>query len=657
MYIRWWLLSLVVLAGILAGCGSDDPPDECAGVVPVCSAQEECTGGATCDPCGRCVGGSDLCTGDDDCAEGERCEAGSCVDAGCASDEDCGSGESCIEGSCVVTDCKKAGCSDGLNCREADGLCVECLSDSYCTDAEAPFCENDSGTCVGCRSDLDCTAGLRCSPDFACVSCVENSDCSEPTPVCNQALGACGLCNTDDDCPSGSHCREDATCYLGPEHGEACTPDGSCAPGFLCIGGTCAASCDLYEPDCPSGTGCDLLGNGEGRALFEGGEPVAACLDASEGAAAERPCGGAIGCKPGLFCVPTSVDGGICKPFCSPDDPNPSCSTGDVCMALSLGADGEEVGLCHTPNSWLDLCVNDGDCQNGLGCTPSLEDGALVGRCAYTAGTGAPTTPCTDGDECRSGMCLEGSGFCWGGCETNEDCGSGNHCMQFTFNIGNGQTAPFNGCVPGCLSDLDCRDLGDSSVCGLGIIDDQLVGVCTLRDGPANPGDFCTANEQCGTGVCFTNGTSTSAATAGFCSGPCEVDADCSENTACRETALRIGGTDVAPIYSTLDMCWGGSCTSHADCPASWACGTDLDPQDTERYRLSCSPQVGTLEGGAACTSNADCRGGACVQFTGAASSICFDPCDTDLDCGDTAFCGPVSIGDLTVVNACIPLL
>ncbi len=653
------LLSILTL--LLAACdgGGGGTVDPCAGVTPECTSDAACNPGASCDECGRCIGGG--CAIDTDCGGGQVCTAGTCTTpTGCTGNDDCGEGEVCEAGACVAGDCTEVGCPSGLRCRTEDALCVECMGNNHCIDGARPWCELDSGTCVGCRGDGDCDYDpdrTRCTEALTCVQCLSNDDCDFPTPKCREDVGVCGTCSTDADCP-GSFCREDATCDLGPEEGEACAAGGACAPGFACVGATCRTVCDLYASDCPAGKACTAVAR-EGRVVMnDDGSPVAACVDASTGAGLDQPCSSTTGCAAGLFCLPESATESSCKPFCNPDGTGASCGGGDECIALSLGENGEAVGVCSTPSSWFDACTTDLDCDAGQGCAPSYEDGVLIGRCVFTTGTGTALSPCDDDADCRSDFCVpfesgSSAGFCFGGCDTDAACNGEGFCSEYLFTVGV-RTVPMNGCRAGCLSDDECAEY-PGAICGIGVIEEQLVGICTMPDGAAGPGDFCTSDAACGTGICFDNGVVGHPADEGFCLGPCGSDVDCGPDTACRLTALNIG-TSTAPRYDTMEICWGLECTGDASCPEGWACGFDAEPADPANdLRPSCFPAYGAGLAGTSCTTDLDCRTNQCRSW--GVDTICLGPCRTDADCtAEGTVCELVMFTNTGLLGVCAPL-
>jgi hypothetical protein len=106
-------------------------------------------------------------------------------------------------------------CDVGQACAP-DHACVaaECSVTQDCTSPEAPICSN--GLCVGtCTSNDDCAAVIGrplCSPDGACVGCIDASHCASPTSICDSEEHACRGCERDDECASGVCIEADGVC-------------------------------------------------------------------------------------------------------------------------------------------------------------------------------------------------------------------------------------------------------------------------------------------------------------------------------------------------------------------------------------------------------------------------------------------------------------
>lgn len=107
-------------------------------------------------------------------------------------------------------------CEAGQVCT-VDHTCVmaECQSSSDCTD-DAPICR--AGFCESiCTGDADCAdvAGrTHCSPDGACVGCVDSTQCSGNTAFCDAEENVCRGCERDNECASGVCIEAEGTCAV-----------------------------------------------------------------------------------------------------------------------------------------------------------------------------------------------------------------------------------------------------------------------------------------------------------------------------------------------------------------------------------------------------------------------------------------------------------
>jgi hypothetical protein len=95
-------------------------------------------------------------------------DVGTTVQSSMTGTPDAGAGDA---GACQ-TDCLAL----GLVCHPQRLSCVECLDDSECAIAGAPFCDRGRGECTECRM---------------------HSDCPRATPLCN--FGHCSVCSEGRD--------------------------------------------------------------------------------------------------------------------------------------------------------------------------------------------------------------------------------------------------------------------------------------------------------------------------------------------------------------------------------------------------------------------------------------------------------------------------
>lgn len=293
------------------GCGTDEICDTAVtgGACVTCTATAGCDAGEVCDLSvggGACV----TCTAEVGCASPTAvCDTsvpgGVCVE--CTTDDDCDGTEICDESrhECVVCNDANEGCSNpwpycDVAAAEGRGECVGCLLDDHCPGTDYPVCHPERQSCVVCAGHDDCTdpAAPYCKESpfgFACVGCIDSTQCGGDTPVCDPAanggVGACTVCSPTEGCGGGLFCNVDV-------------------PGGECV--TCKAT-----RGCTGGLVCDTT--------VPGGECVTCLPDGS-------------GCTGDLLCD-TTVAGGACV-TCLPDGAgcaaNESCVEGACALTASL---------------------------------------------------------------------------------------------------------------------------------------------------------------------------------------------------------------------------------------------------------------------------------------------------------------------------------
>lgn len=461
-------------------------------------------------------------------------------------------------------------------CRE--GFCQPCTSDGACEGrGRCDFL--GSGQCVECLQDVDCPGGLECE-DKRCIEC-----------------------RSDEECGSGS-CGEDGRC--NPP--QACS-SGECPPGFVCHPSqeVCWRSCEFLDedPGCLGHQSCALIG-------VVASEPISACLPETGSAKSGESCGEADenDCSIALFCL-SEPAGRFCREFCDVNDEG-ACGEGMECARFVFSGQDEstaEIGICRPP---LKLCENSEDCDADEVCD--------FGICFPKKGAKGSGEACTEDDECATGSCLDPFGICKGTCAEDEDCPAGSICGRVNFTTGGDQTFQDNTCVPACVRDADCEE---HLYCArlLRPSEDELTTACIGQAaGVREAGEECMVDLHCRSRNCVRGG----AGGPGYCAGHCGEDEDCRGATVCQESTF----VDQAGEYfDTLLMCGGRDCVREADC-GEWSCryvigGNPLD------LMFRCGPPVGTGEGGAPCTDNADCRSGIC--FGGAIG--CLELCAENSDC------------------------
>lgn len=175
-----WLM--VSLAAVPA-CGTEKNPALC------------CNDAADCASVGL--------TEASECSDGLLCRGNQCVAESCTTSSECEGGAPYCSSSnlCQVacdSDSQCPGFGDDARLMFCEmGSCVECRSNTDCSDADTPVC-NSSGTCVGCASDSDCTSGL-CGLHGVCVDPMkivyldpagtDSGNCTQQAPCKTVAYG------------------------------------------------------------------------------------------------------------------------------------------------------------------------------------------------------------------------------------------------------------------------------------------------------------------------------------------------------------------------------------------------------------------------------------------------------------------------------------
>lgn len=200
---------------------------------------------------GRDTGPEQLCLRNSECGAGApRCDQGTC--GACKSSLDCasyGNTPACdtTSGSCVeCTASMQAHCTgeQGQVCKEGGQECVECNSNTECTESK-PHCGADNN-CGVCINDTDCAQFGKVCDGGQCVQCTglkaqhcNGSVCDSANRVCATGIlpASAELCQP---CVSDAHCgkRGPALClptyFGGQELGYFCQP--KLAEGESCIG-------------------------------------------------------------------------------------------------------------------------------------------------------------------------------------------------------------------------------------------------------------------------------------------------------------------------------------------------------------------------------------------------------------------------------------
>ena len=395
----------------------------------------------------------------------------------------------------------------------------------------------------------------------------------------------------------------------GTGTGTAGTATGGSSSGGTTAGSLAAGQPCTADSTCVSGI-CGVAGSGKCCA----GPSPCATGDAACGASACDDTGACVYPTGTTACGETACANGVL--------------TGASCNGAGSCADGGSVACaghfaCDDGGvSCLASCGTSSDCDTPFHCS--------AGSCVAPIAVG----PCTEGDDCNSGVCAGavdgGSGnCCQAACQPAQDpactsntcdattgacvyplgatCGSGPVCGNATLVT---STCDSHGdCIPtptSCPDDFGC-DLTDTGCnvscaldadCASGAYCDADAGSCLLKLA-AGP---CSENGACTSGICGLSGT-------GHC---------CAAT--CTNTAAPCGAVD---CDGTTALC------SYPD--SGTACGTVLE---------SCTGS--TQQNASACDGTGNCNSSPgttdCTPFI-CGQSACLTTCTDNTSCGSSDFC------------------
>lgn len=654
---RQW--GVVLLLGLLAGCGGSSPDDagtDSGMTVDSGPPPPDCSNGADC-----ALQGWDVC------------RQGKCArHVACADDVECGLGERCVGETCQFTGCTSdADCPTG-RCNTAVFECAECGSNADCP-ATRPVCDVAANACVQCKSD---------------------DDCQPPGPgYCDASSGQCVQCNTSEQCPNGFFCDSDKACHGQPSM-NACSAGVSCDLGLTCVtingSNQCARGCSLYHPTCLNGDICyKLTFTSTNSLVFDTDGPAGVCFAKANGLkdynqACTRS-GSQSNCQPNLVCVPDDPNVSLCRTFCDPNDSN-GCPVGTQCHTFPGDTQGHRYGLCYRDNGWGDECSTDSTCRAGQSCQPYDDPsalGSLAPVCEYNFGDAGAMAPCSpqalpDGGVkpanavCQSGACVgdplfspSAKYYCFAACSTDADCTENGHTGScdgtFTFATSTGTAGTVSGCRPHCDSADDCAAYGGANACRIDVVTGYYAAItaaCNLPAGSRGVGEPCNSNAGCQSGYCqMVDGRGTNRF--GYCAAPCTTSAQCQTDGGAQLQVSpldcvrvdQFGWSGFDGVNSTSDdyllgmsICTGAACTTDNDCDAG-ICAPDIggDGGASSFAVLHCQAVTGA--GGIAgsnCFQNGDCNSGVCGQLqapsTGTGSQ-CYQACDVTTTCPGATQC------------------
>ncbi len=431
-----------------------------------------------------------------------------------------------------------------------------CVSNVCDPDGKCGY-SNTVGPCTPVTASTVCRTGV-CDPDGTCGFADGDGPCTAGTTTASCRSGICGAisglcapavpagCGDDRDCSAFQYCDgRTFTCAAKVPAGNQLPPDprhntGVCTVAVgaaVCVGG----ACEVGDDKCGITNTHACATNGNCRSGVCG---------------ADGKCGVA---NDGACTLATQCRSGVCDADGKCGAPNDgACTTGAACRSGICGADLK----CGTPNGGI--CTDDAACRGGA-C-------AADGRCGTPNG-GA----CTTGTSCRAGSCQ--SGTCSATCTSSSQCGAGLFCGAAST------------CVPKIPNGGSCNL---ASECASAICSSD--GKCG-----ANPGDVCSAPNDCRAGGCM-NGT---------CGPDCSADAQCITGSYCSTAGTCVAANPNGTACTLAVQCTSGVCEADGQCGA-----TDGRP----------------------CAGAADCRSGIC-----SAANTCAATCATNADCVAGNFCDPAA--------------
>ncbi|HEV3031161.1 MAG TPA: hypothetical protein VG319_05935 [Polyangia bacterium] len=561
-----------------------------------CTVDSDCLSPDICDPqtnlCGNKRRLGQSCTTTTDCLTGNFC-----VDGVCCASSSCGLCQTCATGACANV---------GAGVPEPHAGC-----------AASPPCGN-TGNCNGAGACQQAGVGVACGVASCTVStftpvshCTGAGSCATPvSSSCSPYVcggNACKtVCATDADCVAPFTCQG-----TGANRSCALKANGlACATGTQCISGNCVDSTCCGSVSCPACQACNLSGTGACAPLAAGtAAPASFCTD--QGATTcgtNGKCDGAGSCQKyadGTGCASASCPAGTATLKVAG-----TCS-GGACSVSTLSC---APYFCNGASACQSTCSADTDCATGFYCTGS------GGSCQQKITAGAS---CAAGNQCQTGHCVDGvccgSAAC-GSCNACNVAGSAGMCAP----VGAGTVDPKGTCVdnlaPSCGTNGKCDGIGgcqkypDGTTCATPTCP---TGAATLKQmGMCSAGTCVVPTQSCAPYFC--NGLAA-------CQTTCNVDGDCAAGFYCTGT----GGTCVAKgnpgNACTADNQCGTSHCVDSVCCMSASCSSSCMACNVSGGAGTCTPlPAGTVDpkhvctdnGGPACSTNGKCDGtGLCQAY------------------------------------------
>ncbi|MDB4929225.1 MAG: hypothetical protein JWM10_1709 [Myxococcaceae bacterium] len=352
----------------------------------------------------------------------------------------------------------------------------------------AAGCTEDNPNVIGATCFPACRAGTVCSPGGQCVS------------ACNPACSATQTC-------VGSGASAQCVADAGFAADVGATVDTGTAPADTGAAPADDGTAPTDNGSAPNDTGTSPVDSGAGPT--DAGGPVDVytppmnCGMPGQTCCVGRACYGGGYCEGGTCRAPSARDPGECNSAAD-------CPTGQGCGGPFVCGGGPDAG------------VNDA--------------GAIATRrcfhCETPPGAAAFGAACTNGGDCQGGICS--SGRCTVSCPVGEagdaQCrarGATQRCVNLFFQpVAMGPLTTLGVCAPSCARDADCA-ADAACVPRLNYFTDRMDFSCAPPGATATTPIGAACNPSASSNTCRNFFCISTSATAGYCTGPCTVDADC----------------------------------------------------------------------------------------------------------------------------------
>jgi len=669
-----------------------------------CAGQATCTGGKE-----VCVGptpGPENCDGLDNNCNGFTDEGFEDTDkdgkANCVDADDDGDGVPDEADNCAVVpnpdqadldaDGKGDACDQDL---DGDGFpnAMDCdPADPKTYPGAVEVCDGKDNNCNGFTDEGLCDDGILCTFDYCdpvlgqCKHIGDDSKCADQNPCtkdrCDPAVGCVFEPLTGPDCDDGDLCTTDDTCEQGVCRGQpiamCCKSSLDCDDHNACTLDKCNLSTGTCSHDAAAleGKPCDADQNG--------------CTEHDQCIGGVCQTGAAVSCSPAPIvcqvatCKSTGSDSFVCE--MQPAAAGSPCEDGDPCTVMDQ-CDG--VGGCVPGVPSQACCKKNSDCDDGNPCTLDICN-LGTGKCTQIPVSDGTTcdadgSGCTQGDSCRSGVCVAGSpascappqdpcyrNRCVSTGATTYQCvlepaPAGTVCDDGKVCTGNdacdGQGICKGNPVPNCCT--SAQDCDDQNACTTDWCN-VLTGACAhspVSDGTGCNADSngCTANDQCRQGVCVA-GAPVQCPAAPTCYRSECVSTGATTYT-CQQSFAPSGSVcDDGQVCTQNDACDGNGackgtpvsncCKTASDCDDHNPCTNDVCNVATGK----CSYQV--VADNTACDADQDgctqgdrCLSGSCVPGQPVICQTGSDPCVSKVcrSTGSTSYVCDTTYSDPTV--------